>query len=140
MKKIAALLVTTLVFSGCSLLEPKNQMEQSDTQPTAVDSNAGMMEKTTPVMLEETVVTATDFAYDVKEIKAKQGDSLVIAFTNSEGTHDFVIDELGVNSGVLSAGETMNMTIPTDKPGTYEFYCSVGQHREMGMKGVLIIE
>lgn len=140
MKKIATLLLTTLVFAGCSLLEPKNDVEQSENQPAAVDTNAGTMEENTPVMQEQTVITATDFAYDVKEIKAKQGDSLVVAFTNSEGTHDFVIDELGVNSGVLNAGETMNMTIPTDKPGTYEFYCSVGQHRQMGMKGVLIIE
>jgi plastocyanin len=27
-----------------------------------------------------------------------------------------------------------------DKKGTFEYYCSVGQHRALGMKGKLVVE
>ena len=51
-----------------------------------------------------------------------------------------VIDELGISTGVIPEGESQMVTIPTDKPGTYEYYCSIGKHRELGMKGTLVIK
>jgi len=85
-------------------------------------------------------VQANNYVYDVKEIKAKQGEKVTVSFTNAEGFHDFVIDELEVNTGMVPAGQTVTVEIPTDKPGTYSFYCSVGDHRQKGMEGTLIIE
>ena len=148
LKYIALVLVSGVVFSGCSLLPAKEQtvpvqpMETQVEEKPANDESA--METTEPeaMMAEGKVVevVADDFKYDVKEIRVKQGEKLTVSVMNSQGFHDFVIDELEVNSGMITAGDTMELEIPTDKPGTYEFYCSVGQHRQMGMKGMLIIE
>lgn len=54
--------------------------------------------------------------------------------------HDFVIDELNVKTKIVKDGESETVEFTPDQTGTFEFYCSVGQHRQMGMKGTLIVE
>ncbi len=150
-KHIALVLVSGVVFSGCSLLPQKDQQlppeQPMETQVEETGEMPANTESVTETTAPETTtegkvvpVVANDFAYDVSEIRVKKGEKLTVSVTNSQGFHDFVIDELAVNSGMIKAGDTMELEIPTDKPGTYEFYCSVGQHRKMGMKGTLIVE
>ena len=177
LKAIATVLVSSLVFAGCSLLpgntnapEQDSAMEapsdpssetmlredamngegQTDDQMVGgdakVDGSEGMMDKSNDpdqAMMKESEsvqLNMSNFTFGVEEIKVKSGEKLMVSVTNDSGTHDFVIDELAVDSGIIPEGETMEIEIPTDKPGTYEYYCSVGQHRALGMKGVLIIE
>ncbi len=54
--------------------------------------------------------------------------------------HDFVVDELGI-SVPLPVGEPIDVAVPDDASvgESYEFYCSVPGHREMGMEGTLTI-
>lgn len=91
--------------------------------------------------------TSTDFTivggnykFDVKEIKVKKGDMVKIIFKNEEGMHDFVLDEFNAKTNVLKEGEEETLTFVADKSGTFEYYCSVGQHRKMGMVGKLVVE
>lgn len=85
-------------------------------------------------------VVAVDIAFDTDAITAKPGDTIVLT---NEGflQHDFVVDELGLDSGLANNGDTLTVTIPEDaEPGDYEFYCSVPGHKEAGMFGTLTIE
>ena len=54
--------------------------------------------------------------------------------------HDFVIDELNVKSEITKGGNSTVVEFTPDTAGTFEFYCSVGQHRANGMVGKLIVE
>jgi len=54
--------------------------------------------------------------------------------------HDFVIDELGVQSERVSLGEVTTFEFSTNELGVYEYYCSVGSHRAQGMFGAFIVE
>ena len=56
-----------------------------------------------------------------------------------EGNHDFVIDELNVKTKEIGAGKTDTVELTPNEVGTFEFYCSVGNHKQMGMKGTLIV-
>jgi plastocyanin len=145
-KHIAIVLLSSLTLAGCMHLPGSNQetpvapeqpstMEEGQTQETRLQDTE--LADTGYKLIE---MMASDFKFSTNEIKAKQGDLLTVSILNSEGTHDFVIDELNVNSGMIPTGETVEINIPTDKPGTYEFYCSVNNHRQMGMTGTLIIE
>ncbi len=156
-KHMALVLVPVVVIVGYMFfnqngqqLPPEGPMETQiqettgeEVAPTTGDEITETADTTEPetAMVEGTVteVVADDFTFDVKEIRVKQGEKLTVSVMNSKGFHDFVIDELAVNSGMIKAGSTMELEIPTDKPGTYEYYCSVGQHRQMGMKGMLIV-
>lgn len=153
-KQIAVVLVSGAVFAGCSLLPAQNQdavqetqlMEDAQVEETMLQDEAGLESESLllddALMAEGTVVelVADDFTFGRDEIRVKQGEKLTVSVFNRHGFHDFVIDELAINSGMIAAGDTMEIEIPTDQPGVYEYYCSVGQHRQNGMKGTLIIE
>ena len=55
-------------------------------------------------------------------------------------THSFVIDELDIYSGVIPPGESKTVNFTAEEPGEYDFYCSVGNHRDNGMEGILIVK
>lgn len=88
----------------------------------------------------EFTVTASNFKYDVKTIKVKKGDTVKIIFKNSEGFHDFIIDEFDVATNQIGAEEEDEIEFEATKVGTFEYYCSVGKHRSMGMVGKLVVE
>ena len=85
-------------------------------------------------------VTAANFSYDLKELKVKKGDTVVLTFKNAEGFHDLKIDEFDVATNKIGEGEEEEVEFVADKAGTFEYYCSVGSHRKMGMVGKLIVE
>ncbi len=70
----------------------------------------------------------------------KKGDTVKITFKNSGGMHDWKIDEFSAGTKVLQVGQQETIQFVADKAGTFEYYCSVGQHRAMGMKGSLIVQ
>lgn len=75
------------------------------------------------------------------ELRVKQGDTVRIEFVNEEGFHDFVVDEFaGAKTAQLQAGNSETIEFVADEKGTFEYYCSVGQHRANGMFGKLIVE
>ena len=62
-----------------------------------------------------------------------------ITFKNSGGFHDFVLDEFGVKTKVIPSGQSATVEFTADKTGTFDYYCSVGNHRAMGMQGTLTV-
>ena len=79
---------------------------------------------------------------DNPDLKVKQGDKVRIEFTSSQGFHDWKIDEFSAATERVSDTDSKTVTVEfiADKKGTFEYYCSVGEHRLMGMKGNLIVE
>jgi plastocyanin len=55
--------------------------------------------------------------------------------------HDLVVEELGDEQviPVTPGGESATGSV-TLEPGTYTFYCSVGDHRQMGMEVTVTVE
>jgi len=84
-------------------------------------------------------VEAGVYYFKPSEIKVKKGEKVRIVLKNVEGMHDFVIDELKVNSGIIQSGQTTEFEFVAEKTGEFEYYCSVSNHRAMGMKGTLVV-
>ena len=149
---IGIVVVILIVGAGWFLL--RDQMMPATTQTmeeTTAPSDSSMMEASPVGMMESTdsaahgsvkefTVTASNFKFDMAEIKVKAGDTVKITFKNAQGFHDLVIDEFNVATKQGNGPSEETVTFVADKLGTYEFYCSVGQHRAMGMKGNLIVE
>jgi len=149
--KVIAIVVIGLVVIGAGvfLLTQNNAtpatdesmdasgIEESMLTPTATDSSqSGEMDQA----VKEFTVNGDNFTFDLKEIKVKKGDTVRIVFNNTEGTHDLVLDEFDVATKMLQAGGTETVEFVADQTGEFEYYCSVGSHRQMGMKGTLIVE
>jgi plastocyanin len=89
---------------------------------------------------EFTVNGTSAFRFEPSEIRVKEGDTVKITFKNTGGFHDWTIDEFGAATKQIPAGEEETIQFVANKKGSFEYYCSVGQHRQMGMKGTLIVE
>ena len=114
--------------------QPENVMQKQE-EPTAAAEPSEAMSKA-----QEITVEGGMFYFKPNEIKVKVGQPVKITFNNAKGMHNFVIDELKVTSETINAGGTTTVEFTPDKTGTYEFYCSIGNHRAQGMKGTLIVE
>ncbi|MEK7185844.1 MAG: plastocyanin/azurin family copper-binding protein [Patescibacteria group bacterium] len=146
---IGIIVVAVLVVGAAMLLKtsPSSQnVTDTQTQVTVIPTEAitedpsstGSAEATE---VKEFTVSGSPFKYDIKEIKVKKGDKVKITFKSTAGTHDFVIDEFdGAKTAVLNPGEEEVVEFTADEAGSFEYYCSVGNHRAMGMKGKLIVE
>ncbi|MBI5358717.1 cupredoxin domain-containing protein [Candidatus Amesbacteria bacterium] len=142
-------IVSVLVVGGVVFAVVKNNpakpvvspvVQSPITKPIIVASPTATPEATIASSIKEFTVTASNFKYDVKSMKVKKGDTVKIIFKNSEGFHDFVIDEFDVATSQIGAEEEDEVEFEATKVGTFEYYCSVGKHRSMGMVGKLVVE
>jgi plastocyanin len=110
----------------------------SDTEvsPEPVSQTAPAVESTSHVF----TLDSFSYGYSENEIRVKQGDTVTINLTNSAGFHDWVVDEFAAATEKINVGETTSVTFVADKAGTFEYYCSVGSHRQLGMVGNLVVE
>ena len=91
----------------------------------------------------ETVdVSLTDFAIDPPNPTVAAG-TVTFAVANDGATvHNLEIEGNGVEEELepdLQAGDSGELTVDL-QPGTYEYYCPVGNHAAMGMEGELTVE
>lgn len=99
-----------------------------DVDDTATTEEAGL----------SVFMRSGNFFFEPDVIKAKAGQKVNITFTDNAGSHTFVIDEISLKETIPAKG-AISFTAPTT-PGHYEFYCDVGSHKQLGMKGTLIVE
>jgi plastocyanin len=93
---------------------------------------------TAPV--KEFKVSSTGMAFNTKTLTVNRGDRVRITYTNGGGTHDFRVDGYNVGTKVIQGGASETFEFVADKAGSFEYYCSVGSHRQMGMKGTLTVQ
>lgn len=110
--------------------EQESATSGSESVPGSIDSS------------EATVIEVEggSFYFKPNEIRVKEGDKVRIVLKSVDMMHDFNIDEFGVKVPITKSGETGVVEFVASKKGSYEFYCSVGQHRKNGQVGTLIVE
>jgi heme/copper-type cytochrome/quinol oxidase subunit 2 len=64
--------------------------------------------------------------------------TLVLDNRWAETEHGIFIPAFGFHLAAM-AGEVARKTAIIDKPGEYEFRCDLPGHREMGMKGMMVV-
>ena len=89
--------------------------------------------------LREFTVTGSNFTFSPATMTVKKGDTVRVTFKNQSGTHDWILDEFNAKTKILNGGQEETVEFIADKAGTFEYYCGVGQHRQMGMKGTLTV-
>lgn len=110
----------------------------ASANPSAA-SGSGMMEQSGTV--KEFTVNGSNFKFEPSVMTVNKGDTVKITFKNTGGFHDFTIDEFtGAKTKQIGADASETIEFVADKAGTFEYYCSVGNHRGMGMKGTLTVK
>lgn len=152
-----SLIVLTLVFSKAEA--PTQVEEGADVEAEVMehsddDHGAAMEAEIEVAPVPDTPVEAIpdgaatkvftldsfSYGYSETEIRVKEGEVVTINLTNSGGYHDWVLDEFNAATAKIRQGDTTSVTFVASKKGTFEFYCSIGNHRAEGMVGNLIVE
>lgn len=146
-----------MFITACTTVEPTVQntteaeMPELTDEPMPNGTDSAEVADSLPAM--ETVdgvkvfrMTGENFAFSMDgernpEIRVQQGDRVRIEFTSVQGFHDWVLDGYeGVSTEQIMAVNTTSVEFVADQQGSFEYYCSVGRHRENGMFGDFIVE
>jgi len=114
-----------------------HQSTEDDMTPPGTTAFAGAALSTGSA--KEFTITGSNFAFAPEKVTVKKGDTVKITFVNSGGKHDLRIDEFNAKTNVIDGGAQETITFVADKVGSFEYYCSVGSNRTMGMKGMLTV-
>ena len=88
----------------------------------------------------EITMTAKKYAFDPAVFTVKRGEKVRLIITALDHDHGFKLDAYGINQ-VLKKGDPATVEFTADKPGTFEFKCSVFCGMGHGrMKGKLIVQ
>lgn len=146
--RVLGAIISFLLIAACSS-ENAGTVDATDTLDNNPDA-AGSMANGAVTAGSETadktfVIEAQHLRYfrdgvENPELRVKLGDTVKIEFNNLEGFHDWKLDEFNAATEKVRAPASSSVEFVADNKGEFEYYCSVGSHREQGMKGKLIVE
>lgn len=141
MNKIVGILLVLLVLGGVTykLMQPKPS-EDFPLDSVVIKDSPVPTEPAMEAKEDVIIVEGSPFKFVPNTITIKKGVSTTLVFKNIEGMHDFVVDDLNIKTKLLQAGTEESVTFTADAVGSYEFYCSVGNHKAQGMTGTIIVE
>ena len=155
-KYLPVVVILVVLFGGYTLFKgmsaPQSESVMMEGEGTMMEGEEGVMESEGVMMEdeesmmedEEAVKTFTldaqNISFSQVQIRVKKGDRVKIVLVNKEGFHDWTIDEFDANTQQISEGDQDSVEFVADQVGTFEYYCSVGTHRQLGMVGNLIVE
>jgi len=149
---ITIIVVVLLVAGGIYIFKPaKTEPASSDNEVVTETQDEVTTESSITNANEEEqeekvfILTGENFKFIMNgvnnpDIKVKEGDKIRIEFTSTKGLHDWKIDEFNAATEKVNDGSSTSVEFVADKKGTFEYYCSVGQHRAEGMKGNFVVE
>ena len=89
-------------------------------------------------------VEGFNFAFSPDILRVMAGEWVNIVFTSTNGFHDIVFwldGERIAASARIGTGATTYLTFRAPElSGAYDYFCSVGTHRESGMEGTLFVD
>ncbi len=134
---IGFLVILAIVIASGVLKVNKKSSETS--LPVEIQSTPTPTPAPIDVVNGEISVEAGSFYYKPNLIRVKKGEKVKLILNSVSMMHDFNIDELGVKVPITKSGSTSTVEFTPNQVGEFEFYCSVGQHRQNGQVGKLIV-
>jgi plastocyanin len=154
MNKLVLFIVVLVLIIGGFLIFKNKTMAPSDIETEEIETEVGssmpaqdsnveetqvMEENMSSSSVKEFSITGVPFSFTPSVMTVNKGDTVKITFKNANGVHDFKLDEFNASTRILNSGEEQTITFVADKTGSFEYYCSVGNHRAMGMVGTLTV-
>ena len=109
---IIAIIAISFIIVG-SLWGIGNLVSQDDTQ---FSKNEGIV-----MLMKDNKFNVTN-----PDIAVKINQPLKVSIANQDfRKHDFIVDELNINTGFISSGQDFTTLIASNKAGSYRYYCSI---------------
>ncbi|HLD24970.1 MAG TPA: cupredoxin domain-containing protein [Patescibacteria group bacterium] len=142
---LIAFVLLVLAVGGIWYVRGMNTTKAPETaSPSSMMPATDSPETTEMIVSEnvkEVVIDGSEFTLMPSTLTFKKGETVKLVFKNTgKMPHDWVVDELGIRTKTINGGDTDTIEFTPQQAGTFEYNCSVGQHRAKGMKGTLTVE
>ena len=85
-------------------------------------------------------VKLSEFKFEPASLSLKNGQKATITVQNTGTTsHNFVIKDLSVNSGLVDPGKSKTVEFTPAKDGSFTLICDVPGHEASGMKATVTV-
>lgn len=119
-------------------LSPAVTTEQTPLQTSSgLEATGGA---STAGTVKEFTVDGANYKFTPSLITVNKGDTVRITFKNGGGTHNLTIPDYNAQTKTVNFGGSDTVEFVADKAGSFEYYCAVGNHRELGMRGTLTVK
>ena len=89
----------------------------------------------------EITVSGSEYSFSPSSITVGEGERIRLTFKNTGNLpHNLTVEGLGIATRTISGGATNTVEFVVEESGTYTTFCSVGNHRSLGMEGELSVE
>jgi plastocyanin len=109
----------------------------SSSSPAESSTSSSSAGETPPAGQTQTLaVDSVDFSFELPQDTLSAGTYEITLTNTGNATHDLVVERDGEDVGEseqIGPGETSTFEVTLEE-GDYVFYCSVGNHRQMGME------
>jgi len=88
-------------------------------------------------------ISETDFKLNPSDPKVKSGQVTFNVSNDGQTVHSLEVEGPNGDQELqsdLSPGQKGVLIVDLSKPGKYEFYCPVGNHKQLGMKGEITVQ
>ena len=146
-----AIIILILIVGGVIIYKTSKTTEDSGQTPTKTDTTDLMtpglpseniqkpVSSTNQGSTKEFIVLGKSYSFNPNAMTVKKGDRVKITFKDEDGFHDLKIDGYNVATARVNTGGESSVEFVADKVGSFEYYCTVGNHREKGMKGTFVV-
>lgn len=135
-----ALLVVPLLFAACGDDDDDDTSaaETAAAEDTAAEDDAAEESSGGGETIQ---ISETEFAIDPSDVSAAAGDVSFEVTNDGSIPHDLEVEGNGVEevTPTIDPGGTETLTASLEA-GTYELYCTIGDHADQGMTGELTVE
>lgn len=89
-----------------------------------------------PGEVKEVSVEGGEYKFSPDSISVVAGEKVQVNFKNTGRLpHNLSLDELNFATDTIPGGKTTSAEFTASKTGSFTMYCSVGNHRSLGMEG-----
>jgi uncharacterized cupredoxin-like copper-binding protein len=140
----AALAIAAVAMAGCGGDDDDDEPEAAATTTTTeTEAGGGGGEEPSGGGGGETLdVSLVDFRIEPPNPTVQAGMVTFNVNNDGEAPHNLEVEGPTGEAELeqdLAPGESGELTVDLSEPGTYEWYCPVGNHRDLGMEGELTV-
>ena len=142
-RRLGALALALGLLAACSGPDESSSSSAAATSAAPEASGTGSASPGSPDAAEGETVTATEgeMFIEFSEDSFSAGTYTFDVVNSGSATHNFVVERDGADVAAtesISPGSSTTLTLDLE-PGEYVFYCSIGNHRQMGMEVTVMV-
>jgi plastocyanin len=137
---VSMVVIAVLALGGCAETHDNSSHDHGSHDHSAHDhgSHDHAANSAVPEGARFIAVRAEGLVFTPTELTVRVGEPVAISLTSHNADHDLTSDDLNLHV-FAPAGSSAVGGFTAERPGTYEFYCSVAGHKQAGMVGTIVV-